>query len=372
MKIAIVGTFPPFRGGIAHFNSILARNLSLSHEVRAYNFTTQYPAILFPGKTQFESGPAALDFPSRRILSTISPLSWKRTAQAIIEFGPDLILYKYWMPFFAPAFGAVTRYIKKTMECKVTVICDNVIPHERRIIDIPFTRYFFKYVDRFVVMSKSVEEDLLSLFPNAEYVNSPHPLYNIFGDSIDRVTARNKLGLDKKKVILFFGFVRKYKGLDLLLEAAAILKENLDDFVVLAAGESYEDSNIYSKIVDELDIRDVVDLRIEFIPDSAVHLYFSAADVVVLPYRTATQSGIVPIAYSFDRPVIVTKAGGLPEIVEEGKTGFLCEGNPDSIAATVKKFYDMRDKHNFQDSIKVYKQNFSWQEFSSRVISELN
>ncbi len=372
MKIVIVGTFPPFRGGIAHFYATLARELSGEHEVQAVNFTTQYPGPLFPGKTQYEAQEPASGFPNRRLLSSINPVTWIRTAIWIRKQQPDLIIFKYWMPFFGPAFGYLARRFKKESKTRIVVVCDNIIPHESRWFDLPATKYFFNAVDRFIVMSKSVESDLLSLYPDAEYQRTHHPLYNIFGSPVDMDTARRHLSLKSDKIILFFGFVRGYKGLDVLIKSAARLEKELNDFQIVAAGDCYEDKAKYTDLVTECGVDDIVDLRLEFIPDQDVAHYFSAADVVVLPYKTATQSGIVPIAYHFNRPVIVTRVGGLPEIVKDGETGFLSGGEPDEIADSISKFYKKLSGIDFEANIESHKKRYSWREFAKVVIGEDN
>ncbi len=368
MKIVIVGTLPPFRGGIAHFNYTLAKYLAKRHEVTGINFTTQYPNFLFPGKTQFEKSADGSEMRQRRLLSSVNPLSWFRTANAIASLNPDLIIFKYWMPFFAPAFGTVVKWVKRKMDVKILVICDNVIPHENRPFDDKLTRYFFDHVDHFIVMSEVVKEDLLSLYPRAHYTYSPHPVYNIFGDSIDMNKARKILGIESERVILYFGLIRKYKGLDLLIRAASVLKNKLENFTILIAGECYEDAGKYQALVKENKLETIVNLKLQFIPDKDVAVYFSAADIVVLPYRSATQSGIVQIAYHFNRPVVVTNVGGLPEIVPYGDVGYVVEvDNPKAIAAALLDFYQNNRYNRMVEKVREYKKYFSWEEFVKKI-----
>ncbi len=358
MNIAFVGTFPPFRGGIAHFNSILANHLNQAHKVRAFNFTTQYPALLFPGETQFIKGKPALNFPSERLLSSVNPASWWSTAAALRRFNPDLIILKFWMPFFAPAFGTVLRLVKRITRARVMVICDNIVPHESRRIDSALTRYFLDQVDYFIVMSKAVENDLLRFYPAADYRFFHHPLYDIFGDPVEKNAARQALGITAEKVLLYFGYIRRYKGLDLLIEAAARIRDEYADMTIVAAGECYEDPARYVKLVREKGVEDIVDLRLQFIPDEDIRLYFSAADAVVLPYRSATQSGIVPIAYHFEKPVIVTDVGGLPEIVMPGETGIITPVSADGVADGIRQYYST--EIDYHTGIRSFKQQFSW------------
>jgi glycosyltransferase involved in cell wall biosynthesis len=271
------------------------------------------------------------------------------------------------MPFFAPAFGTVVRLVKSRVKVTVLVICDNIIPHENRAFDRILTKYFFNAVDRFIVMSEAVKEDLLSLMPDPVVVHTPHPLYDIFGPSVNKTAARQRLRLQADKVILYFGYIRRYKGLDLLIEATSLLKNRLGDFIVLAVGESYENPQRYYELIEKEELGNWFDLRLEFVADNQVADYFCAADVVVLPYRSATQSGIVPIAYHFDRPVIVTNVGGLPEITPDGMTGLVVEPNPEAIAAGIVRFYKENLANRFQSNISSYKNRFTWENFTSQI-----
>ena len=367
MKISIVGTFPPFRGGISDLNSALVQNLSSRHEIQALNFTTQYPKIFFPGTSQLKKGTPAVQLKSERVLSSINPCSWRKTANKVIEFNPDILIFRYWMPFFAPAFTSVVKRVKRNLDVKVLAICDNIIPHEKRLFDEMLTRRFFDHIDYFLVMSKSVENDLKEMYPESEYRYAPHPVYDIFRDRISKQEAQQKLNLDTKRVILNFGVIRKYKGLDILLNAIPRLKSELEDFTVLVAGECYEDLDMYKQLIRSLNISDIVDLRAEFIPDNEVHLYFSAADVVVLPYRSATQSGVVPIAFNFDRPVIVTDVGGLPEIVPDGEVGFTVPCDSEAVAGAILKFYNEDLEETFSGNVAHHKRLISWENFVEKI-----
>lgn len=369
MKIVLVGTFPPFRGGISNFYHTMADRLSIDYDVHAINFTTQYPDLLFPGKSQFSETAAPISYNTERILSSVNPISWRKTAKRIIELQPDLIIFKYWMPFFAPVFASVLKKVKKNLDVNAMVVCDNIIPHEGRPMDTALTRKFFDQVDHFVVMSKSVEEDLLSLYPKANYAYSPHPLYDLFGTEIEQRSARSEIGVSEDKLLLYFGLIRPYKGLDILIKSAKILKEKISNFKILAVGDCYDDPQIYHDLIKENDVDDVFDLRTEFVPDHKVSSYFSAADVVVLPYKDATQSGVVPVAYHFNTPVVVSDVGGLKEIVENDKTGYVVQPNKENIAQGIIKYYNNKDSIDFPEEIEKYKSRFSWEEFLNKMLS---
>ena len=360
MKIVLVGPFPPFRGGISDLNAALADHLSKRHEIHAINFTTQYPKVLFPGKTQFKKGDPAQEIDSIRCLSSINPFSWRKTAYKIIDIEPDLVLFRFWLPFFAPAFSGVAKKIRKYSDATIMVICDNIIPHEERLLDTRLTKRFFGFIDSFIVLSKKVENELLSFVPKAKYKYSPHPIYSIFNNTLSKEQAKAELKLATKKVLLFFGLIREYKGLDILINAMEKIKTELEDYTLLIVGECYENENKYTELIKKAGITDNVKCHYSFIPDNEVGKYFSAADVVVLPYKTASQSGIVQIAYHFDTPVIVSNVGGLPEIVDEGKTGYCVEPNSNAFAKAIKAFYENDNISEMNSNISEYKSQFSW------------
>ena len=360
MKIVLVGPFPPFRGGISDLNAALADHLSKRHEIHAINFTTQYPKVLFPGKTQFKKGDPAQEIDSIRCLSSINPFSWRKTAYKIIDIEPDLVLFRFWLPFFAPAFSGVAKKIRKYSDATIMVICDNIIPHEERLLDTRLTKRFFGFIDSFIVLSKKVENELLSFVPEAKYKYSPHPIYSIFNNTLSKEQAKAELKIATKKVLLFFGLIREYKGLDILINAMEKIKTELEDYTLLIVGECYENENKYTDLIKKAGITDNVKCHYSFIPDNEVGKYFSAADVVVLPYKTASQSGIVQIAYHFDTPVIVSNVGGLPEIVDEGKTGYCVEPNSNAFAKAIKAFYENDNISEMNSNISEYKSQFSW------------
>jgi len=367
MRISLIGPFPPFRGGISDFNLALSNELNKTHDLQIINYSTQYPIFLFPGKTQYKE--IVNDLPnSERILSSINPFIWRKTVNRIIEFQPDIVVIHYWMPFFAPALRKIAVLLKKKNDIRIMAICHNLIPHEKYGFNKFFTKMFLNKIDRFVVMSESVKSDLLKIVPNAKYRLTPHPIYNIFGNIIDKDIARQNLGIKVKNVILYFGLIRKYKGLDILLNSIPNIKQKLNDFIVIVAGECYEKTEKYYEIIEKLKIQDLVDLRLKFIPDNQIAQYFSAADVVALPYRTATQSGITQIAYNFDRPVIVSDVGGLSEIVLNGKTGYVVKPDSNEFAKAIVKYFKEAKFDEFSNNIQTHKQLFSWEKFVDNLM----
>ena len=366
MRIAFLSPFYPFRGGIAQFGDSLYLALAQSNEVKAFTFTRQYPKVLFPGKTQFVSeSDLNRNIPVTRVLDSINPFTWNKTAKEIIKFKPDIVLISYWMPFFAPAFGKIAGLLKSN-GIKIIGLMHNVIAHEKRFGDDALTKYFFNKCDGFVLLNRSSEKDLLRLKPDAKYIIHSHPLYDHYGSKLDPVSARNKLSIPvDKKVILFFGFIRDYKGLDLLIES---MKDLSDDYVLVIAGEVYGDFKKYDELIDRLNLRSRINLQVRYIPETEIPIFFSSADVCVLPYRTATQSGIVGIAYHFDLPVIVTDVGGLAEMVEENKTGLIInELSPERISDSLNGYFENNLKGKFIPYIIEYKKEHSWQKLALEI-----
>lgn len=368
MKIAYLSVFYPFRGGIAQFNASLYRELEKEHEIYSFTFTRQYPKILFPGKTQYvTSADQADEIPSEQLLDTINPLTYLTTANKILDFKPDLLIMKFWMPFFAPSLGFVASRLKKS-GTKIITVLDNVIPHEKRIGDIQLIKYFLKQNHGFIAMSETVKKDLLSLKPDAVYSLKPHPIYSHFGPSISKNNALKKLNLNPdKKTILFFGFIRDYKGLDLLIDAVQYLS---DSFQIVVAGEVYGNFEKYDKQINNLNIREQIQTFIRYIDDNEVPIFFSAADVCVLPYKSATQSGIVQIAYNFDLPVIATNVGGLSEMVLDNETGLIInEQNSKLLADKINFYFSNNLEGKFREGIRKRKAFFSWKGFSEEIIN---
>ena len=367
MKIVIVGTAYPLRGGIAHFNALLAFHLRKHHEVEVITFKRQYPKIFFPGKSQEEQGEQIATTPAPRLIDSINPLNWIAVARYIRSLEPDLLIFKYWMPFFAPCFGTIAKLVKRHTRSKILFICDNIIPHERRPGDVFWTKYAFKQADVFIVQSDSVERDLLHYFPHSRYRKVAHPVYENFGSLISKEQARSALRISVENIILYFGYVRAYKGLMVLLDAIKLIKDRILERsnginpVVLIVGEFYDGEEKYRSRVRELGIASYVRFVPEYIPTEKVSVYFSAADVVVLPYLSATQSGIVQIAYHFEKPVIATNVGGLAEVVLDDKTGFIVPpGNPQALAEAILKYYREEKEQTFSANIKLEKHKYSW------------
>lgn len=366
MKIIIVSTAFPLRGGIAHFNALLASHLGKRHTVETITFKRQYPSILFPGKTQEESGDGIPTVPAPQLIDSINPFNWIRVGREIRKWKPDLLIFKYWLPFFGPCFGTIAKVAKRGTNTKVLFICDNIIPHERRPGDILFTKYAFKQADYFIVQSDAVEKELQHYFPGSKYRKVPHPVYEIFGQPVTKDEARRILGISAKNVILYFGYVRAYKGLMVLIDAMM----NIEEVHLLIVGEFYDDESKYRSRVQELNLASRVQFVPDYVPNDRVRLYFSAADVVVLPYLSATQSGIAQIAYNFDKPIITTNVGGLAEVVIDGKTGFVVPpNNSRTLADAILRFYTEHQEIEFVANVKIEKTKYSWKNFVEAIES---
>lgn len=362
-KVLIIGPAWPLRGGLSTYDQILANELkSQGYEVSILTFKLQYPSLLFPGKTQYSSEPAPKGLSIDVKINSINPFNWFKTGLKYKVLAPDLVIIRYWLPFMGPCLGTIARLIRKNGKSRIVAITDNVIPHERRIGDKLFTRYFLKACHGFVAMSQSVLADLKKFEKRKKAFYNPHPIYNSFKPSISKIDACHQLKLDEKKhYLLFFGFIRAYKGLDLLLEAFARSSRRRLNLKLLVAGEFYEDEKPYIELVNRLELQDDVIFYKEFIPDSEVHLYFSAADITVQPYKDATQSGVTQVAYFYDKPMIVTNTGGLPELVPHEKAGFVVSKNPDEIAKAIHRFYDENQAERMISFVKSEKEKYSWE-----------
>lgn len=365
MRIAYLSTFYPFRGGIAQFNARLLKSLSKFGETRAFTFKRQYPDLLFPGKSQFvQPEDNAEPIESLRVLDTINPVSYFSTARVIKSFAPEILITKFWMPFFAIPLGTVLRSLKKAT-FNVSIL-DNVVPHERHFGDIAATKFFLHQNHLFVVMSSTVERDLLTLFPEANFIRLVHPLYDHFGKQVDKTEARQILKLPTDRfILLFFGFIREYKGLDLLLKALALLP---NEFHLVVAGETYSSFDKYNRLVRDLQLENRTSFFVRYIPDHEVPLFFSSADLCVLPYKSATQSGIVGISYHFDLPVVATKVGSLAEMLEPFGSGLIAPSpTPESISQTIMEFAK-KPKNQFIEGIHKYKAIANWDYFAKHLI----
>jgi glycosyltransferase involved in cell wall biosynthesis len=383
-KVIIIGPAHPLRGGLASFDERLARQfIQQGFDTEIYTFSLQYPGFLFPGTTQFSSEPAPTDVNIKVCINSINPFNWMKIGHQLKKLKPDIIVVRYWLPFMGPCLGTILRLAKKNKHTKVVCIADNVIPHEKRFGDKPFTKYFIKPIDAFVTMSEKVLGDL-KLFTQKPAQQIVHPLYDNFGDAVPKIEARKHLGLNPtSNIILFFGFIRKYKGLDILLDAMKEIErlkietlkienekskiENVGNLQpstlnikLLVAGEFYEDRKQYDEQIAQLGIAHSLILRTDFIPDSEVRYYLSAADFVIQPYRNATQSGVTPLAYHFNKPMLVTNVGGLPSLVLDYKVGLIAEPNAQSIAGKILELYGLGEDH-FLPHLREEKKKYSWE-----------
>ena len=362
MRIAILSSFYPLRGGISQFNASMLAGLGKLHDTRAFSFARQYPGILFPGKTQYvTSDDEAVPVEADALLDTVNPFSWGKTARAIRKWQPDLLVMKYWMSWFAPSLGWVERHVGP--HCKVVPVLDNVIPHEPHWFDKPLTRWFLKGCDGFVTMSQSVTDDLLTLRPDARFALLPHPLYAHFGEKLPREEAAARLGIDPSlKTLLFFGLIRDYKGLDILLEAFRNLPE---DYQLVVAGEPYGSFDKYQALIDSIPGKERIHVFPDYVRDSEVKVYFSTADLTVLPYRSATQSGISSVSYHFEVPMVVTDVGGLKGTIGDRGTGLVAPvPEPDAIRKEILRYFaDASLRARCVDAIRREKERLSWDRF---------
>jgi glycosyltransferase involved in cell wall biosynthesis len=358
-KNIIIGPAYPLRGGIANLNEALCENFNKQNiKSSIVSFSLQYPQFLFPGKTQFESSVVKHDFEIKTIINSINPLSWFVAANYIIKQKPDCVIIRYWLPFMAPCLGTIARMLRRK-RIKVIAIADNIIPHEGRFGDKFLTNYFVNSCDGFIVMSKKVQEDIRLFNERKPVLFTPHPIYNIFGEAIKKKVAINKLSLSPdNKYILFFGFIRKYKGLDLLIEAMSMLPDKKIKLIV--AGEFYEDKKEYLNIIEKHNLHNNIIISDSYISKEEVKNYFSASDLVVQPYRDATQSGVTQIAYSFNKPMLVTNVGGLPEIVTHLKSGYVVEPNSEKIADAINDYYSNDREVFFSKGVEEEKKRFGW------------
>ena len=369
MKIIIVGTAYPYRGGLSAFNERLAYEyLNRGDEVEIYTFTLQYPSFLFPGKTQYSDEPAPQGLTIHRRINSINPLNWMRVGREIARKRPDLLVTKFWLPFMAPCLGTIERRVRRNHHTRIVSILDNIIPHEHRPGDRLFARYFVRSTDAFVAMSRSVLDDLNLFDTKKPRQFCPHPLYDHYGDILSKDEARRILGLDPDgRYILFFGFIRHYKGLDLLLDAMADPRIRQRNIRLIVAGEFYGDSKPYLQQIEQLGIADSIKLCTDFIPDSQVNRYFCAADLVTQPYKSATQSGVTQIAFHFERPMLVTDVGGLAEIVPDGKIGFVVQPDVQQMADAIVRYYDQNLEEYFTLGVRQEKKKYLWTNMTTAI-----
>ena len=369
MKILIVGPAWPYRGGIADFDERIAREyIKKGDEVEIFTFTLQYPSFLFPGKTQYSPDPRPEDLDIKRKVNSINPFNWIKVGRELKKKNADLLIIKFWLPLMAPCFGTIARIVKGNGKTKVISILDNIIPHEHRPGDKILSKYFISSIDAFIAMSKSVYDDLKSLNDKKPCLLSPHPIYDNFGTAVSREEAIGSLGLDPSaKYMLFFGFIRDYKGLDILLKAIADERIKNSDIKLIVAGEFYNNSETYFEMEKQLGLEGKIIWRTDFIADEQVKNYFCASDIIVQPYKTATQSGVTQIAYHFEKPMLVTNVGGLPEIVPNGKVGYSVEPEAKVIADAINDFYSNGRYAEFVENIKEEKKKYSWDRMLENV-----
>ncbi len=368
-KLIIIGPAWPLRGGgIATFNERLAIQFGEEGwDTTIYTFSLQYPGFLFPGTTQYSSEPAPTGINIKVRINSINPFNWWKVGKELKKINPDIVVVRYWLPLLGPCLGTILRIVKKNRHTRIICIADNVVPHEHRPGDTVFTRYFVKAIDAFITMSEKVRRDL-ALFTAKPVQQVVHPLYDNFGDIVDKTTARQKLGLPtQEKIILFFGFIRGYKGLDLLLTAMSDERIRRSGIRLLVAGEFYDNRKQYDELISKLGIGTQLELRTDFIPDSEVRYYLSAADFVIQPYRNATQSGVTPLAYHFEKPMLVTDVGGLPDMVPDKQVGVVVSPDPTAIATGILTLYELGEQY-FLSHLREEKKKYSWAKMTAAIL----
>ncbi len=374
MKITILGPASPFRGGIAALNERLAKQLILEgHDVNIVSFTVQYPKILFPGKSQFSEQKETFDFPITREVNSVNPFNWIKVGRKLKMSKPDLLIVRFWLPFMGMSLGTICRIVKKNNHTKIISVVDNFIPHEKRPGDSFLSKYFAKPIHGFIAMSGSVLNDINNFDSSKPKKLTPHPIYDHYGKIESRETALANLNLsDKDKYILFFGFIRDYKGLDLLLRAFTNSFFRNNNIKLLVAGEFYADENKYLQLIKDLKLENLVVLKTEYIPNDEVQNYFNAADIVAQPYKSATQSGVTQIGYHFNKPMLVTNVGGLSEIIPHMKIGYVVPVDSDEIAKALIDFYENNREGIFTKNIIQEKERFSWDKMTKAIYQLAN
>jgi len=371
MKITILSTAFPYRGGIAVFTERLARAFQTANDdVNISTFSLQYPNFLFPGKSQYSSAEQPDDLKISQEVNSVNPFNWIKIGRKIKNQKPDILILKYWIPFMAPCLGTIARIARGNKQTKVICVIDNLIPHEKRIGDQLLNSYFVKSVDGFVAMSESVFNDLNKFDKTKKKILGVHPLYDNFGTAISKSEAIKRLSLDSNfKYMLFFGIIRQYKGLDVLLEAFADKRLQHQNLKLIVAGEFYEDDKPYQEIINKHNLQDSVILHTHFIPDDEVVNYFCASDIIVQPYKNATQSGVTQIAYHFEKPMLVTNVGGLKEIVPNNKVGYVCEPNTKAVSDCLFNFFSNEKEKEFINGVKAEKSKYSWDKMIANIKS---
>jgi len=370
-SVVIIGPAFPLRGGgLSTFNERLAREFNhQGYETQLYTFSLQYPSFLFPGTSQYSTDVAPKDLDIKVCINSINPFNWIKVGMELAKLKPDLIVVRFWIPFMGPCLGTILRFIRKNQHTRIVCIADNIIPHEKRFGDAILTKYFIKPIQAFITMSENVFSDLRKFEPIKPAILVNHPLYDNFGAIVSKTEARNHLALPiDKKIILFFGFIRHYKGLDLLIEAMADQRVKDAEIVLLVAGEFYKDPKPYLEQIKHLGLEKSIILKTQFIQDDEVRYYICASDLVVQPYRNATQSGVTPLAYHFEKPMLVTNVGGLPMMVPNGKVGLVSEPNPKSLANSILEYFNKGEQY-FLPNLREEKKKYSWDIFLEKTIA---
>jgi D-inositol-3-phosphate glycosyltransferase len=370
-KIVIIGPAHPLRGGIAVFNERLAEVLQKEeYDVIIYSFSLQYPNFLFPGKTQYSEDSPPFQLNIRVRVNSVNPFNWIKVGREIQRIKPDIVIGRFWLPFMGPCLGTILRIIKRNKMTRIIGFVDNIIPHESRLGDSLFAKYFVGACDAFLVMSKSVKAQLRTFTKQKLIALAEHPLSDNFGEPVSYEAALAYLNLSKDfRYLLFFGFIRDYKGLDLLLEAMADERVGELNVKLIVAGEYYSNEEKYKTQIASLGIDNRLVMETRFISKEEVKYYFCAADLITQPYKTATQSGVSSLGYFFEKPMLVTKVGGLPEIVQHDKAGYVVDVDPKSIANAIVDFYKNKRTEEFVEQVKIDKKMFSWEAMIHALMS---
>ena len=371
-KVIIIGTAYPFRGGgMSTYNERLARAYQQrGDDVTIFTFSLQYPGFLFPGKTQYSTDPPPEGLDIKVVINSVNPFNWFSVGYKIKRLKADLIIIRYWMPFMAPCLGTIARIIRRNRHSKVIAITDNIIPHEKMPGGNLLSRYFVKSCDGFVAMSRAVLNDLNKFDTVKPRVFSPHPLYDNFGASVSENLAKKTIGLEEDtKYILFFGFIREYKGLDLLIKAFADERFRQLPVKLLIAGEFYIDGKPYLDLIEALGLKEFIVLRTEFIENHEIVNYFCACDIVAQPYKDATQSGVTQIAYHFEKPMLTTNVGGLSEMVPDGIVGYVVNPIVNEISDALLRFFIENKGKEFSANAAIEKKRFSWELLLNKIDS---
>ena len=367
MKIVLIGPVYPYKGGISHYTGLLCRALRKKHDETMISYKMQYPRILYKREQRDYANDSFAVKDTQYLIHTANPLNWIKIGNKIKKMNPDIIIIQWWHPYFAPCYFVLTGFLNKI---KILFVCHNVFPHERFPLDKLLTKMVLRRAGYYVVQSHTDERDLLSVKKDAAYVVTPHPTYNAFKmQNLSKKEAREKLGMKPDvPMLLFFGFIREYKGLKYLLHAMTDICKEIPNLQLWVVGDFGDDRQEYINMIEKLEIKDHVTLVEGYIPDQEVEKYFAAADLVALPYISATQSGIVQIAYGFEKPVLVTDVGGLPDVVRNGETGYVVKReDAGALACAVKRFFRSDKDIDWQENIRRHSQEFSWETMTDRI-----